>query len=90
MTHHLRSDGEKMGAIAPSCIDAWQQSQKRFLNQRRRLHRVILALASEVTARKPMQFRLNQWQKPVQCRAITITPIGQHPRYFACLHCNPS
>src|SRR5262249_24849568 len=55
--HHLRSNGEKMRAIAPSGVFTRKEAQKRFLNLRGGLHRMVLALRADVTARKTIQFR---------------------------------
>jgi hypothetical protein len=48
---------KKMRAIAPSGVCAWEEAQKRFLNERGRLHSMVLTLPAEVTARKTIQFR---------------------------------
>jgi hypothetical protein len=59
MPHHLRGNGEKVRAIAPASVYPREEAQKCLLNQRGRLHRMVLTLMAEVTTRQPMQFRIN-------------------------------
>src|SRR4030095_10864448 len=85
VAHHLGSDSEKMRAITPSGVRPREEAQKCLLNQRGRLHRVILTLTAEVAARKTVQFRVDQRKKAIQPLVVPLAPTGWNPRDFACL-----
>jgi len=44
---------------------------------------MVLALAAEVAARKPMQFRVDQRQEAIQRLVVPRAPTGWTPRDFA-------
>ena len=85
VAHHAGSHGEEVRTVAPAGIRARQEAQKRLLNQRGRLHRMVPTLMTEVATRKPTQFRINERRRTV-ILPIALAPIGQQSRDVVCLH----
>jgi hypothetical protein len=84
MPHHFGSDGEEMRPILPFDLMIGQQPEKCLLHQRRGLHAVVFALASQVTPRDLIQLPLNQGQQSVQGGAVSLPPTDQESGDIFC------
>ena len=64
--HDIRGQGKEMRSILPIDRLAVHQPQKSFVNQRRWLERVILALPRHVAAGDDPQFAVDDWRQMAQ------------------------
>ncbi len=59
-THHLRGDGEELGAALPARVVLAIEAQPGLVHERRGLERVALALAAQGARRLPAKLRVHQ------------------------------
>ncbi len=73
--HRLRRRGEEVPSIVPGLRFSAKQSQVSFMNQSRRLQRVLGRLKSHLSRRKSSQLFINQWQQLLRSARFS----GRHP-----------
>ena len=61
--HRLGADGEEMGATLPIHSALVDETHERFMDQRRRLKRMIFPLGSQVLCCEIAEFVINEWQE---------------------------
>jgi hypothetical protein len=76
-SHHTRGNPEKMGSVLqcePALID---QSQVRFVDQRRRLERVVWAFSVQITAGYPVKLVVDGGKNLVQYAVFPLSPFDK-------------
>ena len=79
--HHLCRQPEEMRAILPIHLLVFEQTDKRFVDKRRRLQRMACVFAAHVAMRQPVQFGVDQRRQAFECRRITSAPSLQQFRH---------
>ena len=75
--HELRREGEEMGAALPSCALLIGKPKPRFVNERRRLQRMSIALASQHAPRQPAKLGVDESHERVARVGVARAPGAQ-------------
>jgi hypothetical protein len=83
VSHHPRREGVEVSPVVPGYLSLVQQAHVDFVDQRRWLQCMVLALAAHVALGNAMQLSVNERNEILQDIWITLSPSLQQLRYFA-------
>jgi hypothetical protein len=72
--HHLRCNGQEVGAVLPFHGIPFEQPQIGFVDQSRRLERVAHLLSAQIQPSQAAQFLLDERRQLLQRLGITPAP----------------
>ena len=73
-THQTCGDAEKMRAILPAHVLRTDQPHERFIDERRRLQRVVAPFARHVDARQAPQLRFDERDQRLEGVVVAVAP----------------
>lgn len=75
--HHASGHGQEMGAVPPGHVLGIDESQIRFVDQRRRLEAVPSPLSRHAPSGDLVQLQLYERNQPVEGGLVALTPSEQ-------------
>src|SRR5947209_7320961 len=89
VAHRLRCDCEEVRTIVPLLILIPRQSDIRLMNKGRRLQSMPRVLATHVSARHAMQFRVNERHELIPSGLVSLSPFDEQLGDLRRSHTNP-
>jgi hypothetical protein len=74
--HQLRGHAEEMRAVLPPDVALVDQLDERLVDERRRLKRMLRALAPEIPGGHPPQLAVHGRHQPIERRAVALAACG--------------
>lgn len=77
VAHHLSRDAEEVGAVLPRDVRPLDEPEIRFVDDGRRLQRVVGALLAQIIFRQLAQLSVHLLKEHVGCRLVTPARLEQ-------------
>ncbi len=82
MPHQGRGNAVKVAAVGHRQRGFATQTQKRFIDERRRLQGMFAPFVAHIACGEPMQFAIHQRREFDECIAISGLPLGEQTAQF--------